>query len=312
VTGPLEVFTVASHVLGMQGSRDHGYTIELLAREPGPVPTSSGIELHAHRSWRDVDGTIDTLIIPGGLGVEAAAQDRALLAWLRQTGTQVRRLVSVCTGAAVLAEAGLLDGKRTTTHWSYCAMLAQRYPRIIVDPDRIFVRDGHVYTSAGITAGMELALALVEEDLGRALALTVARWLVLFLQRPGGQSQFSVQLATQWAEQAPLRQLQHWVLDHLHGDLSVEALAQQACMSPRNFARVFTREVGITPGQFVERARVQEARRQLEETPYGIEKIAAHCGFGSAETLRRVFGRTLHVSPAEYRRRFQTSKASAG
>jgi transcriptional regulator GlxA family with amidase domain len=214
----------------------------------------------------------------------------------------------VCTGAVMLAEAGLLDGKRATTHWSYCTVLAQRYPQITVDPDPIFIRDGQVYTSAGITAGMDLALALVEEDLGRAFALTVARWLVLFLKRPGGQSQFSVQLATQWAEQAPIRQLQQWVLDHLYGDLSVEALAQQACMSPRNFARVFAREVGIPPGQFVERARVQEARRQLEETPHGVEQIATQCGFGTAETLRRVFWRTFHVSPSEYRNHFQTSK----
>lgn len=312
VTGPLEVFSVATRVLEMQGARGQGYAIELLAHEPGPVRTASGIELNAHRAWREVDGALDTLMIPGGLGVEAAAQDRALLAWLRQMSPQVRRLASVCTGAMVLAEAGLLDGKRATTHWSFCGVLAQRYPQITVDPDPIFIRDGHVYTSAGITAGMDLALALVEADLGRAFALTVARWLVLFLKRPGGQSQFSIQLATQWAEQAPIRQLQHWVLDHLHRNLSVEALAQQACMSPRNFARVFTREVGMTPGQFVERARAQEARRQLEETQQTVEKIAAQCGFGSAETLRRVFLRTLHVTPSDYRHRFQTAQANAG
>jgi transcriptional regulator GlxA family with amidase domain len=219
---------------------------------------------------------------------------------------RVRRLASVCTGAFLLAEAGLLDGRRATTHWSACAALARRYPRVRVDPDPIFVRDGAVVTSAGVTSGMDLALALVEEDHGREVALGVARWLVLFLKRPGGQAQFSAQLSSQLASRQPIQELQAWIVENVHRDLSVAVLAARAGMSPRNFARVFTREVGATPALFVETARVEAARRRLEEDGgRGIEAVAAECGFGSAETLRRAFLRRLRVNPADYRARFQ-------
>jgi transcriptional regulator GlxA family with amidase domain len=216
----------------------------------------------------------------------------------------VRRIGSVCSGAFILAEAGLLDGRRATTHWGWCKELAQRYPRVKVDPDPIFVRDGSIYTSAGVTAGMDLALALVEEDHGRELALRVARQLVLFLRRPGGQSQFSAQLAVQAADREPLRELQAWIADHLNQDLSVEALADRVAMSPRNFARVFSREVGVTPARFVEQARVEAARRRLEESAHGVDAIASQCGFGTAESMRRAFLRRLHVPPSAYRHRF--------
>jgi transcriptional regulator GlxA family with amidase domain len=204
-----------------------------------------------------------------------------------------------------IAAAGLLDGRRVTTHWRACEQLARRFPSLRVDPEPIFVRDGAVYTSAGVTAGMDLALALVEEDEGREVALHVARELVLFLRRPGGQSQFSAQLAVQLADREPLRELQAWIADHLGADCSVEALAARVAMSPRNFARVFAHEVGVTPARFVERVRVEAARRRLEESAHGVERIAAHCGFGSSESMRRAFLRTLRVPPTAYRSRFR-------
>jgi transcriptional regulator GlxA family with amidase domain len=234
--------------------------------------------------------------------------DAALIARLRRVAARPRRLGSVCTGAFLLAATGLLDGRRATTHWAFCEQLAAEHPRIEVDPDPIFVRDGNVYTSAGVTSGMDLALALVEEDHGRELALAVARWLVLFLKRPGGQSQFSAQLSAQLASRAPLQELQAWIVENVGEDLSVAALAARAGMSPRNFARVFTREVGVTPARFVETARVEAARRQLEENGgQGVDGVAFTCGFGSAETLRRAFLRTLRVSPRDYRSRFQAT-----
>jgi transcriptional regulator GlxA family with amidase domain len=286
-----------------------GYAVELLSSAgPGAFRLSCGVELLARGLPRRGEAPPDTLIVAGGVGVEAALGDRALLAFLRAAAPRVRRLASVCTGAFLLAEAGLLDGRRATTHWAYCAELARRHPRVRVEPDPIYVRDGCVYTSAGVTSGMDLALALVEEDLGREAALTVARWLVLFLKRPGGQSQFSAQLAAQLAAREPIQELQAWIVENVHGDLSVAALAARAGMSPRNFARVFAREVGATPARFVETARVEAARRRLEEHgAQGVEAVAAACGFGSAETMRRAFLRRVRVSPADYRSRFQAA-----
>jgi transcriptional regulator GlxA family with amidase domain len=201
----------------------------------------------------------------------------------------------------------LLDGRRATTHWEWCATLAKRYPKVAVAADPIFVKDGNVYTSAGVTAGMDLALALVEEDHGRDVALEVARQLVMFLRRPGGQSQFSAQLAVQTADREPLRELQAWITEHPDGDCSVPALARRVAMSPRNFARVFTREVGMTPARFVESVRIEAARRRLEESVHGVESVAASCGFGTAESMRRAFLRTLRVPPAAYRHRFRAA-----
>jgi transcriptional regulator GlxA family with amidase domain len=308
LTGPLEVFGRSARWL-----RDHGrtaedaYVVEILAADPGPFRVSSGLQLVADRAYGAVRDGIDTLLVAGGTGVFAACEDRALLRWLRRMQPRVRRLGSVCTGTFLLAEAGLLDGRRVTTHWRTCALLAERYPKLKVEPDPIFVRDGDVYTSAGVTAGMDLALALVEEDHGRDIALAVARELVMFLHRPGGQSQFSAQLAVQTADREPLRELQAWVADHVDADLSVEALARRVAMSPRNFARVFTREVGRTPARFVETVRVEAARRRLEESRDGVDAIAAQCGFGTAESMRRAFVRTLRVPPSDYRDRFRAT-----
>jgi transcriptional regulator GlxA family with amidase domain len=308
VAGPLEVFASTSRWLLAEGRRTTpGYAVELLARAPGTVATSSGLRLVADRAYRAVRGGVDTLLVAGGPGTPAAMRDRALLAWLRRMASRVRRLGAVCTGTFVLAEAGLLDGRRATSHWNWCATLAERYPRVTVDPDPIFIRDGHVYTSAGVTAGMDLALALVEEDYGRDVALQVARQLVLFLRRPGGQSQFSAQLATQAADREPLRELQAWIVDHPGADLSVPALARRVAMSPRNFARVFAQEVGTTPARFVEAVRVEAARRRLEESAHGVDVVASACGFGTAEAMRRAFLRRLRVPPSAYRSRFRTA-----
>ena len=307
VVGPLEVFAIAARLLELGGRTTPAYAVEIVATRAGVLATSSGLGLVAARSLKQVRGGLDTLLVAGGIGTQAAMQDQGLLAALRRLAPRVRRLGSVCSGAFVLAEAGLLDGRRATTHWQSCDALGARFPRVRVDPDPIFVRDGNVYTSAGVTAGMDLALALVEEDHGRALALEVARQMVLFLRRPGGQSQFSAALAAQAADREPLRDLQAWIAEDPGRDCSVPALARRVAMSPRNFARVFTREVGTTPGQFVERVRVEAARRRLEESADGVDNIASRCGFGTAETMRRAFLRTLHVPTSAYRSRFRAT-----
>ena len=305
VTGPVEVFAGASRLVSAgDTSAPVPYAIELLAARAGPLRMSSGIRLLADRAYDGVRGGVDTLVVAGGEVFEAATDVR-LRRWLRAMTPRVRRLAAVCSGAFILAEAGLLDGRRATTHWLGVRALQQGYPRIHVEPDAIFVRDGNVYTSAGVTAGIDLALALVEEDLGHAVALAVARQLVVFLKRPGGQSQFSSHLAAQTVPSGPLKDLPTWILDHLGGDLSVEHLAARAAMSPRNFARVFCREMGMTPAKFVERASVDAARRLLGEGSLGIEAVAAECGFASGEHMRRTFQRHLRVVPVDYRRRFQ-------
>jgi transcriptional regulator GlxA family with amidase domain len=305
ITGPLEVFGRAARWLtDERGWPVPAYTVEIAARRAGPFATSSGIRLIADRSIAQVRGPLDTLLVAGGRGTAAAMRDRALLAWLRANVERTRRLCSVCTGAFILAEAGLLDGLSATTHWRQCEQFAARYPAVRVESDPIFVRAGKIFSSAGVTAGIDLALALIEEDHGRDVALAVARELVMFLRRPGGQSQFSVQLSRQAADREPLRELQRWMADHPGADLSVRALARRAAMSPRNFARVFTREVGVTPGQFVQSSRVEAARRRLEESADGVDSIASECGFGTRESMRRAFLRTIRVPPSAYRNRF--------
>ena len=314
VTGPLEVFSRTSRWLRDHGHRsDEAYQVEIIGIERGPFPASSGIRLIADRAYKEVKGGIDTLLIAGGRGVGRHWKDHSLLRWIRAQARSVRRLASVCTGAFFLAEAGLLDGRRATTHWGSCPELARRYPGVRVEPDTIYVHEGSIWTSAGVTAGMDLALALVEEDHGREVALAVARELVVFLRRPGGQSQFSAQLAVQIAEREPLQELQSYIVDHPHEDLSVPTLARRAAMSPRNFARVFTREVGMTPARFVASARVETARRLLEESTEGLEAICEKSGLGTAESMRRTFLRFVGVAPGQYRERFNHSyPASAG
>ena len=302
VTGPLEVFALANRLSSGRGPR---YEISVLAPEAGPVSTSSGLSLLAGRGIRQATGPVDTLLIAGGEGTRAAMRNARLVSWIRRTALRARRVTSVCSGAFLLGEAGLLDGRRATTHWAVCDALQRRYPKARVERDPIFVRDGKVSTSAGVTAGMDLALELVEEDGGRDLALSVARWLVMFLRRSGGQSQFSVQLSAQVAERRGLRELQTWIADHLGDDLSVPALARRAGMSPRNFARAFRREIGTTPAAYVEAQRVEGARRLLETAEASVAEVAAACGFARVETMHRAFRRGVRVTPGQYRRHFR-------
>jgi len=308
VTGPLEVFSRTARWLREYRNLSYdAYQVEIVGIERGPFPASSGIHLVADRGFGEVKGGIDTLLIAGGRGVARYWKDRSLVRWIRAQARSVSRLASVCTGAFFLAEAGLLDGRRATTHWGSCKELARRFPGVVVEPDTIYVHEGSVWTSAGVTAGMDLALALVEEDYGREVALAVARELVVFLRRPGGQSQFSAQLSVQMAEREPLQELQSFIVDHPHEDLSVPALARRVAMSPRNFARVFTREVGMTPARYVASARVETARRLLEESTEGLEAICAKSGLGTAESMRRTFLRFVGVAPGQYRERFNHS-----
>lgn len=311
VTGPLAVFDSASQLLLKEGIlAERAYRTTVLAITAGPVQSSAGLSFLADRAYQDWNGVRDTLLVAGGYGAEAAGTDNKLVAWLAEAAGRVRRMGSICTGALLLAKAGLLEGRHATTHWAWCAKLAAAYPSVTVDPDAIYVQDGNVFTSAGVTSGMDLALALVEQDWGRELALKVARWLVMFAKRPGGQSQFSAHLAAQVAERPPIRALQNWILDHLSEDLSVPALAERAAMSPRNFARVFLGETRTTPAAFVETARLEASRRKLEETTLSIQAVAHACGFGNAERLRRTFQRRLGVAPQDYRDRFRSASGS--
>jgi transcriptional regulator GlxA family with amidase domain len=302
VTGPAEVFSLADRAAG-----GDAYDLELIAGDGGAIVSSSGLSLTPHGGLDEGRAAIDTLVVAGGRGVRAASGDERLISWLRLAARRSRRVCSVCTGAFLLARAGLLEGRRATTHWASCNALERAYPSVDVHPDPIFVRDGNVYTSAGVTAGIDLALALVEEDLGAQAALDVARGLVLFIRRPGGQAQFSSGLTSQAAERPSIRGLQDWIADHLEADLSVAALAERAFMSPRNFARVFSREVGVTPAAYVARLRLERARTLLETTPMQLDQVARECGYGTVETLRRAFGRALKVSPSDYRERFHTA-----
>jgi transcriptional regulator GlxA family with amidase domain len=304
LVGPMEVFALADRCQ----RRERGaaaYRVELLATRRGQLTASNGLVVQATTALATVRGRFDTILVAGGQGTAAAARDRRLLGWLRRHGPRARRLGSVCSGAFVLAAAGLLDGRRATTHWSECRRLARLFPRVTVESDPIFVRDGSLVTSAGVTAGMDLALALVEEDLGRDVALEVARWMVLYVQRPGGQSQFSAQLRAQAAERSPLRDVQAWMAEHPAADLSVPALATRAGMSPRHFARVFQRELGATPAAYANGVRIEVARRLLETTVLGLDGVAERAGFGTVETLRRSFHRALGVAPSDYRARFR-------
>jgi transcriptional regulator GlxA family with amidase domain len=301
--GPLEVFQGANRWLQREG-RPPAYQLTIAGVGRGVLRSSAGIGLIPDAPLGGIRGPLDTLLVPGGEGSRPPLRSPALLAAIRRLAPRARRLVSVCTGAFLLAEAGLLDGRRATTHWAYCGALARRHPRIQVEPDPIYVRDGRIYTSAGVTAGMDLALALVEEDVGRPAALAIARWLVLFLYRTGGQAQFSAQLQVQLADREPLREVQQFVADHPEAELSVEALAERAAMSVRHFARCFRREVGVSPARFVDDVRVEAARRRLVESQDGVEQVAARCGFRSAEVLRRAFVKRVGIPPAAYRIRF--------
>lgn len=310
VTGPLEVFSQATRLLEANGGAGRGYRLHLVARTPGALRASSGLSLVAG-ALRQAPDHYDSLVVSGGRGVLRAVTDSRLVDWVRQQPARARRVASVCSGAFLLARAGLLDGRRATTHWDSCGALSQGFPGTHVEADRIFVKDGNLYTSAGVTAGIDLALALVAEDHGRKLALEVARQLVVFLQRPGGQSQFSTQMAVQAAESDPIAEVLSYVEGHLSSDLSVPVLARRAAMSPRHFARCFGKETGTTPARYVHAARLSAARRRLEESSHGLDRIAEEAGFGTAESLRRAFAEGVGVTPSEYRTRFGTKGKQA-
>jgi transcriptional regulator GlxA family with amidase domain len=302
LAGPADVFRSAT-LLGAEPA----YELRTVAPSRS-VTSESGVRLSADRTLaaEAIDGApIDTLVVVGGRGVGAFARDGRAVDQVRALAGRSRRITSVCTGAFVLAAAGLLDGHRATTHWSACAALAERFPEIDVEPDRIHVHDRDRWTSAGVTAGIDLALALVEDDHGGDLAHAVAGWLVVFVRRAGGQAQFSAQLAARPARSEPIAELQRWLPDHLGEDLSVAALAERAAMSPRSFARRFREETGTTPAAYVEALRLESARRLLESSTAPVATVAATTGFGRPETLHRAFARRVGTTPDRYRRHFR-------
>ena len=303
ITGPLEVFARTARWLAEHHGADSPvYVTEFVAARRGPVTMSNGLKLVATRRYADVDG-VDTLLVAGGIGWETAAGDRELLCWLSRQAGRVQRLGSICNGAMLLAAAGLLDGKPATTHWAYLDRLATLAPKAQVDRDALYVKAGNIYTSAGVTAGMDLALALVEQDHGKAVALAVAQELVLFLKRPGGQSQFSRHLAAQKRDDL-FGELELWMLENPRADLSVDSLARRMSMSSRHFARLFRTRLGTSPGSYVRRLRVEQARRRIEEGAARLKQVARDCGFADEQALRRSFQAQVGITPAEYRARF--------
>jgi len=299
VLGPVEVFDHAND--DVPGA----YRIDVVGpASGGTITMSNGVPLGV-APLPEPPPRHDTLVVAGGAGARAAVQDAAIVDWVDRAAQRARRTASVCTGAFLLAAAGILDDRRATTHWEWTEALGERYSRVRVEADPVYVRDGDVWTSAGVTAGMDLALALVEEDLGPQIALTVARRLVVFFRRPGGQSQFSAALSVQQAAQPALRELQAWIAGHLDEDLTVPRLAERANMSERSFARAFRREIGETPAAYVEALRIEHARALLEQGAPSLDAVARSAGFASAEVLRRAFHRHVGVSPADYRERFR-------
>lgn len=299
VTGPMQILSGVNDELSRPA-----YRLTLLAERSGPFGTTSGLQLVADGDWRELPKTIDTMLVAGGEGTREAMRNRELLKAVTSASTRSRRIASVCSGAFILAQARLLDGKRATTHWRNVDDLTRYYPKVTVEPDAIFVRDGNVWTSAGVTAGMDLALALVREDFGDEMALAVARRHVLFLMRPGGQSQFSAHLSAEAHADCKLARVLRWIPDHVAEVLDIPALAARSNMSERNFARVFRAETGQTPAHYVECARVDAARRLLTQSQLPVESIAQRAGFGSEERMRRAFQRHFKVSPASFRSRF--------
>jgi transcriptional regulator GlxA family with amidase domain len=295
VTGPLEVFSNAPDYEIILVSPDQQRTLR----------TNRGITLGDAIPLRDYKGPIDTLVIAGGPGAESGIYDPRLVEWIASAAASSRRVASICTGAFLLAEAGLLDGKEAVTHWRFCDRLEREFPKVRVRRDPIYLRDGPIYTSAGITAGIDLSLALVEEDHGHQMSLQIARFLVMFLVRPGGQAQYSHMLSHQAGGSQPLRELQVWMIEHLREPLTVELLAERLGVSARHFTRVCLRETGMNPGQFVDRMRVEAAQQMIDSSSKGLKEVADVCGFGSAEAMRRAFTRVLGVTASEYASRFR-------
>ncbi len=305
VSGPWEVFSKASRLAAASGARP-AYRLVLASPQGGTVRSSSGLAWADSTAIAAIRGPIDTVLVAGGdtRVFEPGGSAAGLLPWLRRKASRVRRMGSVCTGAFALAAAGLLDGRRTTTHWNACARLASAFPQVRVEPDAIYVADPPFYCSAGIAAGIDLSLALVEEDLGQPIAVTVARELVLYLRRPGGQSQFSAGLQAQMQASHRFRDLIMWMVEHPRSDLSVAALAERMAVSERHFARQFQAETGKTPARFVEALRLDHAKNLLEQTAWPAERIAQRAGFGSVDSFQRSLRRHAGITPQAYRQRF--------
>ena len=306
-TGAAGVFGSANEILKAAGRKTPYYDLRFVAPTTGRIVTSAGVSLFADHALSSRLVAFDTFICAGGKGTQAFIENAKAVTAVSRIAAHAARVVSVCTGAFVLAKAGVLNGRRAVTHWAYCERLATDYPEVSVDADPIFIKDGHIFTSAGVTAGMDLALALVEADLGRDVALTVARDMVMFFKRPGSQAQFSTHLAAQMAPAGSIRDLQIWLLDNLGRDIDVERLAERTAMSPRTFYRQFKKSTGMTPARFLAHSRLDAARRLVEESPLQIKAIAAECGFGDVERMRRAFQRDFGISPDDYRRRFATA-----
>ena len=307
IAGPVQLLAAATRADGSPA-----YAVELVAKHRGPITTTSGLTLFASRGFDDISAddlaVLDTFLVSGGQGTRALEHDVATIAFISRVALQARRTASICTGSILLAAAGLLDGKPATTHWAYAPKLARDYPHVKVDGDAIFTRSGSVWTSAGVTAGMDLALALIEDDLGRDAALAIARYHVMYLMRPGGQSQYSAQLAAQAVDDERIAQVCAYIIDNPTADLSVPQLADIAHMSERNFARRFAENASMRPALFVERARLDEARRRLSDARVPLERVAFEAGFGQAERMRRAFLKHLGVTPNRYRERFRTTR----
>ena len=308
ITGPYEAFSLATQCLQSYANKDKTtYKLHTLSIDRNKIiRTSSGLCLLCENSIKSLDYEIDTLFIPGIPESLTDMVDAKTLSWIKRQSTKVRRICSVCTGAFILAEASILENRNVATHWKLCNQLAESYPTLKVDNESIFIKDEHVYTSAGVSSGIDLALALIEEDYGRTLALEVARELVVYLKRPGNQAQFSVTLSHQDSDHKPIQNIKDWLPEHLKDRITVEQLAEQALMSPRNFARVFTRETGTTPAKYIERLRMEAACRFLTETDLTLEFIAHECGLTGIDNMRRLFLRHLKITPSDYRQCFRT------
>jgi len=306
--GPMTVLHDANWQLENSGRPDLGYDIEVVTNKPGTVYQVSGFRMVVDKPCYEIRGDVDTIVFQAVDYEENFLKDRRFIDWVKRIAPRTRRLVTACVGTYVLAEAGLLDGRRATTHWSVCDSFQRRYPGVKLDPEPIYIKDGKFYSSAGVTSILDLMLSLIEEDYSSELALRVAQSMVMFLRRPANQAQFSTQLNGCMADDMKIRSVMAYVAEHPDRNLSVEVLAEMAKMSPRNFTRVFTREVGVTPGKFVEQSRLESARGRLEQSKLPINQVASQCGYRTADGMRVAFDRNLGVGPSEYRRRFTTSR----
>ena len=308
--GPLDVFNFANiAILRYDPTKNNpelfAYRLTVVAEKSGPVKSFSGVSIHADKSYEELDEPVDTLMIAGGAIMDDAMSDIKMRNWIISMMPKVRRLVSICSGAMILAACGILNNRRATTHWLFCEQMALSNQSITVEPDKIFIRDGNVYTSGGVTAGIDLSLSLVEEDWGWEAAAGAARGMLIFMRRPGGQSQFSMYVFNEAKNRKDFRELQAWIISNPNKNLSIEVLADRMAMSERNFSRVFCQEVGMTPAKFIERVRLEAARSMLTQSNQSVEQVAINCGFATAEQMRRTFQRLLNTTPQEFRANFK-------